>query len=399
LIAMQEDPNVDRPGSLRILVADDSPDTLHALRHFLAGQGHEVVTAEDGSTACERCLEARPDLVLMDMVMPGMDGVEATRRMRAEVAAPWFPIVLLSSVHDVREAVHGLEAGADDFLPKPVNLRLLAAKIASFERIAAMQRALMSQAEALRRLQDEQALEEELAAVLIGNLVQQGGASDPSLRWRVLPSARFSGDVVAVARSPDGRLHVLLGDAAGHGLAASVSLIPALQVFYGMVRKGLPLVDLLREMNDRLHQQLPVDRYMAALMVVLDNSSGRMEFWNGGMPSGIVLSGQGEVVRELPSDHLPLGILPPNAFEPQCGVWEWGDGGQLVLHSDGLVEAENPEGEPFGLERLHRRIACGGGGDVVDSVITELQDHLGVRSARDDASIVAIRLGPVGALS
>jgi serine phosphatase RsbU (regulator of sigma subunit) len=256
-----------------------------------------------------------------------------------------------------------------------------------------MQRALLSQAEALRRLQDEQALEEELAAALIGNLVQQGGASAPGLRWRVLPSARFSGDVVATARSPDGRLHVLLGDAAGHGLAASVSLIPALQVFYGMVRKGLPLVDLLREMNERLHQQLPVDRYMAALVVVLDNAAGCMEFWNGGMPSGMVLSEDGGVVKELPSAHLPLGILPPEAFEPLCGAWHWGEGGQLVLHSDGLVEAENPDGEPFGLERLHRRIAVADGDDVVDSVITDLQDHLGVRSARDDASIVAIRLG------
>jgi len=384
----------DRPGSLRILVADDSPDTLNALRHFLAGQGHEVVTAEDGLAACERCLEARPDLVLMDMVMPGMDGVEATRRIRTQAGAAWFPIVLLSSVHDVREAVHGLEAGGDDFLPKPVNLKLLAAKIASFERIAAMQRALLSQAEALRRLQDEQALEEELAAVLIGNLVQQGGVSDPNLRWRVLPSARFSGDVVAVARSPDGRLHVLLGDAAGHGLAASVSLIPALQVFYGMVRKGLPLVDLVREMNDRLHQQLPVDRYMAALIVVLDSAAGCMEFWNGGMPSGLVLAKGGAVGKELPSDHLPLGILPPTAFEPVCGVWQWSGGEQLVLHSDGLVEAENADGEPFGLARLHRRIGRTDVDDVVDSVIIDLQDHLGVRAARDDASIVAIRLSP-----
>ena len=380
------------PGGLTILVVDDSPSIVMSIRGFLSSQGHRVVAAEDGESALRIVRAARPDLVLMDVVMPEPDGIEITRRLRAEAAGNWFPIILMSSLDGANDVVRGLHAGADDYLTKPVHLGVLNAKITSFQRIITMQRELVTQASALRQLQDEQAYEHELAASLIQNIVQREGLNEPSLRWQMLPSARFSGDVVAAARSPDGRLYTVLGDATGHGLAASVSLIPALQVFYGMVRKGLPLAELVREMNVRLREQLPVGRYFAATLVVLDERSRQLEYWNGGMPPAFLQSASRSIRAELSSSHVALGILPDDRFEDDCSHTQWHPGEVLVLYSDGVIEAMNGAGEPFGMDRLRDSLESSRGGRPVDAVMAALHAHVGSNAAQDDASILAINL-------
>lgn len=385
----------DRPegrGTLTVLLVDDSPAILSLLRGFLAAQGHRVRTAEDGAEALQAFAEELPDIVLMDVVMPNVDGIEATRRMRERAGGRWVPVILMSALGAEADMIRGLEAGADDYLPKPVHLAVLRAKIGAFQRIIAMQGELSSQAEALRKLQDEQTYEHELAAALIENIVHRDGLTDAALHWQVLPSARFSGDVVAAARSPEGRLYALLGDATGHGLAASVSLIPALQVFYGMVRKGLPLQVLAREMNQRLREQLPVGRYFAAAIVTLDERSRRLEYWNGGMPPGLVLATDGTIREQILSGHVAMGILSDSEFEDDCTVVNWSPGDILLLYSDGLIEAEADGGEPFGADRLRDAVRQSRGESIVETVMASLHTHLGCAATHDDASILAIDL-------
>ena len=119
---MQQDLPVDRLGSLRILVADDSPDTLHALEHFLAGQGHEVMTAEDGLAACERCIEARPDLVLMDIQLPGKDGFALLDEIRASPHRG-LRVVALTAHAMSGDRERAIEAGFDGYITKPIDIR------------------------------------------------------------------------------------------------------------------------------------------------------------------------------------------------------------------------------------------------------------------------------------
>ncbi|MBI1397759.1 MAG: SpoIIE family protein phosphatase [Betaproteobacteria bacterium] len=378
--------------ALSVLVVDDSPAILRLLESFIAAQGHDVRVATDGLGALRTFLSDRPDMVIMDVVMPNMDGIEATQRLRAESSGRWVPIILMSTLGSEADVIRGLEAGADDYLTKPVHLAILQAKIASFQRIVSMQREIVAQTEALQQLQDEQTYEHELAASLIENIVHRDGLTDDAVRWQVLPSARFSGDVVAAARSPDGRLYALLGDATGHGLAASVSLIPALQVFYGMVRKGLPLQVLAREMNQRLREQLPVGRYFAAVIISLDERSRRLEYWNGGMPPGFLLGLGGEIREQIVSAHVALGILPDASFEDDCAVVNWSPGDVLLLYSDGLIEAEGAARVPYGVDRLRRAVRESRGLDVVATVMASLHEHLGCTATHDDASILAVDL-------
>lgn len=386
------DPERVVPDRLNILLVDDSPSILALLRSYLLAQGHAVAAADDGEQALALFDRIGPDLVLMDVVMPGMDGIEVTRRLRQSSGARWVPIILLSALSTEQDVVRGLEAGADDYLAKPINLAVMQAKIRSFHRIVRMQAETLQQSSALRRLQEEQTYEHELAAALIDNIVQRKGLNDSLLTWHVLPSARFSGDVVAAERSSTGTLYALLGDATGHGLAASVSLIPALQVFYGMARKGLPLGVVAREMNLRLREQLPVGRYLAAIIVAIDERVRRIQYWNGGMPPAFVLSPDGRVTQELSSDQLALGILEDAGFDDACRDFGFEPGEALVLYSDGLIEAEDASREQFGLGRLRLGLEAADPGERVARVMRDLHAHLDCIANHDDASILSIDL-------
>lgn len=376
----------------RILLVDSSRPTLDLLRGYLTAQGHVVVVAGDGPAALASIVDFGPDLILLDVALPGMDGVEVTRQVRARHGGRWIPIILMSSLQSEQDVVRGLDAGADDYLSKPLNMAVIQAKIRAFRRIATLQAQMYEQARALAKLRDEQTYENELAAALIDNIVHREGLKDSLLSWQVLPSARFSGDVVAAARDPRGVLYVLLGDATGHGLAASVSLIPALHTFYGMARKGLPLSLMAREMNRCLREQLPVGRYLATITVAIDERGGRLTYWNGGMPPAYMLGPDGEVRRALAPMHVALGILEDAQFSDQCMELDFAGDEALLLYSDGLIEAANARGEPFGIDRLRSSLMRYAGRDRVEGVMRDLHAHLDAVANHDDASILAVEL-------
>jgi CheY-like chemotaxis protein len=242
---------------LDILVVEDSRSDRLILETYLRAQGHRVRGAESGERALELFDPAAVDLILMDVLLPGMDGIEATHRLRARCTERWVPVILLSLLQGEDQIVRGLEGGADDYLVKPVNLVVLGAKLRSFQRISGMNRELAASALMLARYREEAEAELELAKVLIGGMMQHDALRDPALTWSVTPSRRFSGDTVAAFRTSSGRLLALLADATGHGLAAAISLLPLLQVFYGMARKDLPLTEIVCPPRTGLERRYP----------------------------------------------------------------------------------------------------------------------------------------------
>ena len=155
----------------RILVVDDVPDNVDILQMRLASQGYEVVTAGDGLEALEKTRELLPDLVLLDIMMPKMDGIEAVKRLKADPSLPFIPVILVTARADATDVVAGLESGGDDYLTKPVEHAALSARVRSMLRIKALHDTVQGQA---RRLEEQAAeltewnktLEERVAAQL-----------------------------------------------------------------------------------------------------------------------------------------------------------------------------------------------------------------------------------------
>jgi len=130
----------------RILIADDTPPNVHVLQLRLTALGYEVVTAADGEEALAVAKETQPDLILLDIMMPKMDGIEVCRRLRADASFPFVPIIMVTAKADAKDVVAGLEAGGDEYLPKPVDHNALAARVKSMLRIKNLHDTVQAQA-------------------------------------------------------------------------------------------------------------------------------------------------------------------------------------------------------------------------------------------------------------
>jgi serine phosphatase RsbU (regulator of sigma subunit) len=391
-LALASMPAVAAGPPLNVLVVAESRTNRMRLQAFLEQHGYGVDAVDSAEAALARFDPQRTDLVLMDVLMPGMDGIEATRRLRALGAQRWVPVILISSMSDEAEIVRGLEAGADDYLLKPINLVVLEVKLRSFQRTAQLHREVSEYARMLAQYREQAEAELEMATGLIGAITEQGSLDDQRLTWSVIPSTRFSGDTVAAVRTGSGRLLAMLADATGHGLPAAISLLPALQVFYGMARKDLDVATIATEMNHRVREQVPTGRYLAAVLLCLDPRSGTLEAWNGGMPPGLWVRAQGAVEHEaLASRHLPLGVLDSDAFDATTAVVPARDG-YVAFYSDGLVEACSPAGEPYGRLRLRNQLVGRGRPAALQATLDSLTAHLKHQPAHDDVSLLLLGL-------
>ncbi|CAK0778410.1 two-component system, HptB-dependent secretion and biofilm response regulator [Gammaproteobacteria bacterium] len=375
---------------MKILIVDDNRLNVVTTSTYCRTWGHSVVTAMDGAQAVERYQAERPDLILMDVMMPVMNGFDATARIRTLAEPHWVPIILLTALGSEDDLVRGIASGADDYLTKPVNFTILREKIRVMERIATIQGQLTESLAGLQDYRDKAEEERHLAAHVMDRIVGFGQENDELVSYRIIPALNFSGDLVASARTPAGDLHVALADATGHGLAAALNVMPMIEVFYGMTEKGFPISRIAVEMNRKIRRLMPRERFVAAILVSVEFSSNTLSVWNGGCPAALFVNEMGEVLRTFSSVHPPLGILVDTAFSPALEVYQWPVPGQLLMCSDGLLEAEDPQGTPFGPAGLTRILQETLPHDRLDHIITALHQHLGGAPQIDDVSLMAL---------
>ena len=375
---------------LRVLVVDDVITNRQILQVFVKKLGHEVILAEDGQQAVETFGRESPDLVLMDVMMPVMNGYEATRGIKAFCGERWVPVVFLSALDKEENLVTGLEVGGDDYLTKPINFVVLQAKLQSLGRAIQTQRQLMLANAELRAYREAQEAENTLANDILLRQLRRSGLDDPAVAHWISPAAAVSGDVVAAARADSGELFVMLADATGHGLAASISTLPLLTLFYEMVDWGMTLSAVVSRINGQLCQALPSSRFVAAALLMIDEKQGTAQAWVGGVPAVLVLGPDGTVTQTLSSNRVSLGIVEFDDEMSAVDSFEWRPGSQFAVCSDGLPEAENATGEAFGLERLRAAMASAPAADRVDAVKAALLQHLGTLSPHDDVTLLLV---------
>jgi adenylate cyclase len=177
----------------RILIADDNPMNLKILTTRLAAEGYETLAAVDGAQALAVATVEQPDLILLDVMMPKVDGFEVCRRLKKDPAVPFTPIIMVTAMADAKDAVTGLDAGADEYLTKPVDQQALVARVRSMLRIKALHDTVHAQADELARW--NATLEQRVAAQIdelqrigrlkrffspqVADLILAGGTEDP----------------------------------------------------------------------------------------------------------------------------------------------------------------------------------------------------------------------------
>lgn len=356
----------------RVLVVDDSRLQLRIMRTMLERWGFEVFEAESGTIALDICIESDPDLVLSDWMMPEMDGLEFCRRYRELHSDRYGYFILLTSKSEKGEVAQGLDAGADDFLTKPVNANELRARINAGERVVSMQRQLSEKnrevSEALEELQKvHEAIDNDLrqARTIQQSLVPERVMEIATSRVSLLlqPCGHVGGDLVGMFRPGYDRLGLYSIDVSGHGITSAmvtarvagylssnfpdqnVALEKRFDQFYAM-REPAETAYLL---NQRLSADPGVEEYLTMAYVASDLRSGRMRMVQAGHSPPLVLRANGQV-EFIGNGGLPIGLVDDVSYDQHEFYLKKGD--LMLLYSDGFTEAVMEGGEMLGEDGL-----------------------------------------------
>lgn len=376
--------------SFTVLVVGDEGLVRALIATLLKTMGIACLEASNGTQALALFERAQPDIVVLDTQLPDMSGIEVLRHIKAARPDQWVPVIMLSSVYTNEAVARGLEAGADDYLLKPVHFPILKARIRNFINGLHSDMRLRETLEALKSYHDRAEQENEFAMHVMQRLVQVR-CNDVRFQHWSKPALNFSGDVIAGTRTPDGRMHLMLADGTGHGLAAALSVMPVVEVFYGMSSKGLPLEEICHELNRKLHRLMPVGRFVCAALVAIDPAQQTLCVWNGGIPDVLCVNGERQIAYRWPSKHLPLGVVGASDFDARCETYRFSQGNLLFMCSDGLLDAQNDAEIPYGEGGVTRLLESLCRGERLTEIAArEIAPYC--NKTQDDISVVAVHL-------
>ncbi len=380
---------------MKILIVDDHSYNRDLLSFILEDHEYESVQACDGEQACQMVEEDLDiGLVLMDVIMPKMDGLEATKKIKQQSQNRFLPVLFVTSLDDEKNVTACLESGGDDFVPKPINENILLAKVNAHTRSKALYDKLKSANEELEyhRLQVER--EHSIVERIFLNGSERVKTECDNMTVHTSPMSMFNGDVVLVAPSPSGGVYCLVGDFTGHGLAASIGSLPVTEVFFQSVSRRASISQIARDINHRLKVLLPSNMFFCAALAELDFTGETLTIWLGGMNDMLMVCDRENSIERIESDHMPMGILNDEEFDDSPRVIALKEGSRCYVYTDGITEAQNDRQEEYGQARLE---ACvlNASENTITKVIDEVHDFTHLGEQTDDLSILEIRQGKV----
>lgn len=397
------------PASVRrVLVVDDSRLQRRILVSFLKKWGFEVLEADSGEAALVLCDTVSLDLILSDWMMPGMSGLDFCRAFRNLSRDGYGYFILLTSKSETADIAEGLDAGADDFLTKPVNPDELRARIAAGERILGMQRELSSKnaviSETLGKLQkaydkiDEDLVQaKKIQESLLPELSRNFGASRVSLLLK--PCGHIGGDLVGVFSPGPNRVGFYSIDVSGHGITSAmmtarlggylsstyfdqnVGMEKRSNAFYAL-RSPEELATLL---NERLVSDTGIAEYFTMAYAIADLRTGNLKMVQAGHPHPLVLRKDGRA-EFIGDGGVPIGLLPDITYQQFEVTLDRGD--RLLLYSDGFTECQVRSGgmlEENGLLSLIEKCSDNQGGqEFLDDLFWKLTQEMAPGSGLED---------------
>lgn len=381
----------------RVLVVDDVLPNIKLLEAKLMSEYFDVRTASSGPEALEIIQSEIPDIVLLDVMMPGIDGFEVCKRIRNNPATAHLPVVMVTALSDPSDRVRGLEAGADDFLTKPVNSHELRARISAGARILSMQRELSEKNRVISETLDKlrkahDAIDKDLIQArkiqesLVPELTRDFGASRVSLLLK--PCGHIGGDLVGMFSPGGPRIGFYCIDVSGHGITSAmmtaklggylsstyfdqnVAMEKRHESFYAL----RPPAEVARILNDRVTADTGVEEYFTMVYGTADLRSGEVQMVQAGHPHPLILRRDGGA-EFLGAGGVPVGLLPDLDYEQFDAVMEPGD--RLLFYSDGFTECRLASGgmlENEGLLHLVRACDAGQGGqEFLDDLFWQLR--------------------------
>lgn len=390
---------------MQILVVDDEPITRSMVSTTLRNQGHDVLEACDGETAWQMLGSDRIRLVVSDWMMPNLNGTDLCRRIRAAMPEGYIYVILCTSRGERADLIEGMDAGADDFLVKPISTEELRVRVRAGERVLDLQQRLAEKNIRLQTAYESIQADIRAAAWVQTNLLPPPAPNVPGVAcsWRFRPSNYISGDIFNFFQIDDRHAAFYLLDVSGHGVPAALFSVALSLVLTPDGAHGSPLKrfdtvggtwqpahpeDVISELNRRF--QTKDDRYFTMSYGLLDLQSSTLRLAQAGNPNPVLIQSGGKV-RSLTSGGMPVGLWPEMEFDSIEVPFLRGD--RLLLYSDGVNECTNARQEEFGAERLLDCLRLSASQEL-DTILNGLERELeawhGSRNFDDDVSLLAI---------
>ncbi|MCT7950446.1 SpoIIE family protein phosphatase [Ancylothrix sp. C2] len=395
----------------QILVIDDDPAIRLVLTKALKKQGYEVAVAKDGKEGISQAELLRPALIISDWMMPLMDGLEVCRwvKSNAELSTTFF--ILLTARGDVEDRVTGLDTGADEFLPKPIEIDELSARVRAGIRIHELNQDLQKKNQILegltQKLQSQnKILEADLAdaALYVQSLVpppMNGKAA--SIDWRFVPSQQLGGDCFDYYWLDDERLAIYLLDVSGHGVGAALLSVSMLNILRS---RSLPNTnfyqphEVLKALNKafQMNHQLDhyVDKYFTIWYGVYHRSRRKLVYSSAGHPPAVLMSGNSATnfqVKKLKTQGFPIGMFPEAEYVfDSCDLTP---GSSLYVFSDGIYELNLPDGNVWTLDDFIKQLVVNRQTEQasLDRLLDAVRRTGACETFEDDLSVVKVSFG------
>jgi sigma-B regulation protein RsbU (phosphoserine phosphatase) len=370
----------------RVLIVDDVKDNVDVLVNALRDE-YKLSVALDGTAALRSVEKQSPDLVLLDIMMPGIDGYEVCRQLRARAATREVPVMFLSALEDVTNKARGFEVGGNDYLTKPFELLEVKARVRSLLKAKAYADAVR---EAMAR--DLRIAREIQMGILPANPAAITKGSGLDVHAVIEPARQVGGDLYEVLRVSDSRVVVALGDVSGKGIPAALFMAVAVTVLRTLARQIEQPDEILRRLNEELVEQNPRGMFVTLQCLVFDTTARQVLCAGAGHHQLAVLAPNQQPRLACASTGRPIGLMPANHIE--CERMQLEAGETFVLYSDGVSEAMNSKDELYGDERFLATLDAArdaAPADLLSRVLADVRTFADGATQSDDITMLAVR--------
>jgi phosphoserine phosphatase RsbU/P len=370
----------------RILIVDDVKANVDVLVQALR-EDYKLSVALSGESALRSVEKSPPDLVLLDIMMPGMDGYEVCRRLRAAPQTQEVPVMFLSALEEVSNKALGFEVGGNDYLTKPFEVLEVKARVRSLVKAKAYSDAVKERIASELRIARE---------IQLGILPLDIAACTRGTGLEVcamLEAAKeVGGDLYEVLRLDDGRVVVVVGDVSGKGIPAALFMAVTTTLVRSMARQFRDPAEVVRQVSEALAAQNPRGMFVTLFFASFEPGGRKMAYANAGHPSPVLLRPGSAPSLPFRSTAMMAGIMPD--IEVAGAEAELQPGDTLILYTDGVTESLNAEGALFGEDGLIEQLAKEPGGSAAAaarSVLAAVRRHAGEHPQSDDITVMAVR--------
>jgi sigma-B regulation protein RsbU (phosphoserine phosphatase) len=368
-----------------ILLVDDNPTNLQVLFQTLDGVGCKLLIAKNGEMALSIAGKARPDLILLDIMMPDIDGYEVCRQLKSVPATADIPVIFLSALGDTEDKVKGLQLGAVDYITKPFQPDEVIARVNTHLTIHRLKREVESRKD---QLEHELKVVSEVQQKLLPKQLPAIDGFKLAVHYET--SLYAGGDYYDIIELPDNHWGFLIADAEGHSAPAAVLMAMTCALFRAYPATTTDPAELLHYLNEHLCK-VAEPSFMTALYAVYDANQKTMRVARAGQPLPMIYRSAEKQSIELPCPGVyPLGIEPYSMEIPVTETkLEAGD--RFLVFTDGVSERFNEEGDIYSEKRVLRLLATDGFDnprDVLAAIMADVERFAGERPADDDQALL-----------